>query len=53
MAECAANPGARCVDPFLFPGRYKVALVAILPFLFALHAPVATPPPSSNRRAIP
>jgi hypothetical protein len=49
MAECAANPGACCVDPFISPGRYKVALVAVLPFLFALRAPVATPPSSSKK----
>jgi hypothetical protein len=35
--------------PFHLPGRYKVALVAVLPFLFALRAPVATPPSSSKK----
>jgi hypothetical protein len=51
MAECAVNPGAHCVDPFLSPDRYKVALVAVLPFLFALRTPVATPPSSSSKDA--
>jgi hypothetical protein len=48
-AECAANPKAHCVDPFISPGRYKVALVTILPFLFALLAQVATPSSSSKK----
>jgi hypothetical protein len=51
MAECVVNPGACCVDPFISPGRYKVALVAVLPFLFALRAPVATPSSSSKKDA--
>jgi hypothetical protein len=49
MAECATNLGARYVVPFISPGHYKVALVAVLPFLFTLRAPVATPPSSSKK----